>query len=67
MLQTVGDSLVRSRLSTGSVCNTGTAAAEAKYRNSDKYGDLFIDGYFFQPTAFEVQGAAGHSTSDFSE
>ena len=59
---TVVDSLAPCRINAGSVCNPGTAAAEAEERKMDKYKDLVNDGYLFQPLAFEIQGAAGPST-----
>ena len=59
---TVVDSLAPCRINAGSVCNPGTAAAEAEERKNDKYKDLVDDGYLFQPLAFEIQGAAGPST-----
>ena len=62
---TVLDSLAPCRISAGSVCNPGTAAAEAEERKIDKYKDLVNDGYLFQPLAFEIQGAAGPSTEVF--
>ena len=55
---TVVDALAPSRISSGSICNPGTAAAEAEERKKDKYKDLVDDGYLFQPLAFEIQGAA---------
>ena len=57
---TVVDSLAPCRINAGSVCNPGTAAAEAEERKNDKYKDLVDDGYLFQD--FEIQGAAGSST-----
>ena len=63
---TVVDSLAPCRINAGSVCNPGTAAAEADERKNDMYRDLVVDGYLFQPLAFEIQGAAGPSTN-FSE
>ena len=62
---TVVDSLAPCKINAGSVCNPGTVAAEAEERKNDKYKDLVDDGYFFQPLAFEIQGAAGHSTEFF--
>ena len=62
---TVVDSLAPCRINAGSVCNPGTAAAEAEERKIDKYKDLVNDGYLFQPLAFEIQGAAGPSTEVF--
>ena len=62
---TVVDSLAPCRINAGSVCNPGTAAAEADERKIDKYKDLVNDGYLFQPLAFEIQGAAGPSTEVF--
>ena len=62
---TVVDSLAPCRINAGSVCNPGTAAAEAEERKIDKYKDLVNDGYLFQPLAFEIQGAAGPSTEIF--
>ena len=62
---TVVDSLAPCRINAGSVCNPGTAAAEAEERINDKYKDLVDDGYLFQPLAFEIQGAAGPSTEIF--
>ena len=59
------DSLSSCRVYAGSVCNPGTAAAEAEERKNDKYKDLEDDGYLFQPLAFEFQGAAGPSTEFF--
>ena len=59
---TVVDSLATCRINTGSVCNPGTAAAEAEEQKNYKYKDLVDDGYLFQPLAFEIQGAAGPST-----
>ena len=64
---TVVDSLAPCRINAGSVCNPGTAAAEAEERKIDKYEDLVNDGYIFQPLAFEIQGAAGPSTEVFCE
>ena len=62
---TVVDSLAPCRINAGSVCNPGTAAAEAEERKNDKYKDHVNDGYLFQPLAFEIQGAAGPSTETF--
>ena len=62
---TVVDSLAPCRINAGSVCNPGTAAAEAEERKIDKYKDLVNDGYLFQPLAFEIQGAAGPRTEIF--
>ena len=62
---TVVDSLAPCRINAGSVCNPGTAAAEAEERKIDKYKDLVKDGYLFHPLAFEIQGAAGPSTEVF--
>ena len=62
---TVVDSLAPSRISAGSVCNPGTATAEAEEQKNDKYKDLVDDGYLFQPLVFEIQGAADHSTEFF--
>ena len=59
---TVVDSLAPCRINAGSVCNPGTAAAEAEERKIDKYKDLVNEGYLFQTLAFEFQGAAGTST-----
>ena len=62
---TVVDSLAPSRISAGSVCNPGTATAEAEEQKNDKYKDLVDDGYLFQPLAFEILGGAGSSTDFF--
>ena len=62
---TVVDSLSPCMIIAGSVCNPGTAAAEAEERKIDKYKDLVNDGYLFQPLAFEIQSAAGPSTEVF--
>ena len=62
---TVVDSLAPCRINAVSVCNPGTAAAEAEERKSDKYKDLVDDAYLFQPLAFEIQDAAGPSTELF--
>ena len=62
---TVVDSIAHIRISAGSVCNPGTAAAEAEDQKIDKYKDLVDDGYIFQSLAFEIQGAAGPSTDNF--
>ena len=62
---TVVDSLAPCRINAGSVCNSGTAAADAEERKIDKCKDLVNDGYIFQPLAFEIQGAAGPSTEVF--
>ena len=62
---TVIDSLAPCRNNAGSVCNPGTAAAEAEERKINKYKDLVNDGYLFQPLAFEIQEAAGPSTENF--
>ena len=62
---TVVDSLAPCWINAGSVCNPGTAAAEAEERKIDKYKDLVNDGYLFQPLALEIQGAAGPSTETF--
>ena len=62
---TVLDSLAPCRINAGSVCNPGTAAAEAEERKNDKYKDPVDDGFFFQSLAFEIQGAAGPSTEIF--
>ena len=62
---TVVDSLAPCRINAGSVCNPGTAVTEAEERKNDKYKDLVVDGYLFQPLAFEIQGAAGPSTEIF--
>ena len=51
---TVFDYLFPSRISSGLVCNTGTAAVEAKDQKSDKYRDLISDGYIFQPIVFKI-------------
>ena len=51
---TVVDSLDPCRISVWSVCNPGTAAAEADEQKNDKYKDLVVDGYIFQPLAFEI-------------
>ena len=61
----VVDSLAPCRINAGSVCNPGTAAAEAEERKIDKYKDLVNDGYLFQPLALKIQGAAGPSTEIF--
>ena len=45
---TVVDSLAPCRINAGSVCNPGTAAAEAEERKKD----LVDDGYLFQPLTF---------------
>ena len=45
---TVVYSLARSKIRAGSVCNTGTVAAEAEERKNDKYKDLRVDGYLLQ-------------------
>ena len=62
---TVVDSLAPCRINAGSVCNPGTAAAEAEERTNDKYKDLVHDGHLFQPLAFEIQVAVGPSTELF--
>ena len=62
---TVVDSLAPCRIIAGSVCNPGTAAAEAEEQKIDKYEEFVNDGYLFQPLAFEIQGAAGPSTVIF--
>ena len=62
---TVVDSLAPCRINAGSVCNPGTATAEAEERKIDKYKDRVNDGYLFQPLAFEIQGAAVPSTEIF--
>ena len=62
---TVVDSSAPCRINAVSVCNPGTAAAEAEERKIDKYKDLVNDGYLFQPLAFEIQGEAGPSTESF--
>ena len=62
---TVVDSLAPRRINAGSVCNPGTAAADAEERKKDKYQDLVDDGYLFQLLAFEIQDAAGPSTEIF--
>ena len=61
----VVDSLPPCRINAGSVCNPGTAAAEAEEQKIDKYKDLVNDGYHFQPLAFEIYSAAGPSTEFF--
>ena len=61
----VVDSLAPCRINAGSVCNPGTAAAEAEERKINKYKDLVNDGYLFQPLAFEIKGAASPSTEIF--
>ena len=55
----VVDSLAPCRINAGSVCNPGTAAAEAEERKIDKYE------YLFQLLAFEIQGAAGPAQKFF--
>ena len=55
---TVVDSLAPDRNNAGSVCNPGTAVADAEEQKHDKYKDEVDDGYLFQPLAFEIQGAA---------
>ena len=50
-----------------SVCNPGTAAAEAEKRKSDKYIELVDDAYLSQSLAFEIQGAAGPSAMFFEQ
>ena len=62
---TVVDSLAPCRINAGSVCNPGTAAAEAEERKIDKYKNLVNDGYLFQPLAFEMQSAAGPAQKFF--
>ena len=62
---TVVYSLAPCRINAGSVCNPGTAAAEAEERKIDKYKDVLNDGYLFQPLSFEIQGAAGPGTEIF--
>ena len=62
---TVVDSLAPCRINAGSVCNPGTAAAEAEEPKNDKYKDLVHDGHLFQPLAFEIQGAVVPSTEVF--
>ena len=62
---TVVDSLAPCRINAGSVCNPGTAATEAEEQKNDKYKDLVVDGYLFQPLAFEIQVAVGPSTEIF--
>ena len=62
---TVVDSLAPSRTNAWSVCNPGTAAAEAEEQKNEKYKDLVDDSYNFQPLAFKIQGAAGPSTELF--
>ena len=64
---TVVDSLAPCRINAGSVCNPGTAAAEAEEQKNDKYKDLVVDGHLFQPLAFEIQGAAGPCPEIFFE
>ena len=63
--ETVVYSLAPCRINAGSVCNPGTAAAEAEEQKIDKYKDFVNDGYLFQLLAFEIQGAAGLSTEMF--
>ena len=62
---TVVDSLAPCRINAGSVCNPGTAAAQAEERKNDKYKDHVDEGYLFQPLAFEIQGPAGPSIEIF--
>ena len=62
---TVVDFLAPCRINAGSVCNPGTAAAEAEEQKNDKYKDLVDNGYLFQPLVFEIQGTAGPSTENF--
>ena len=62
---TVVDSLTPCRINARSVCNPGTAAAEAEERKIDKYKDLVNDGYLFQPLVFEIPVAACPSTEIF--
>ena len=64
---TVVDSLAPCRINAGSVCNPGTAAAEAEERKNDKYKDLVDDGYQFQPLAIEIQGAAAPAQNFFKQ
>ena len=64
---TVVESLAPCRINAGSVCNPGTAAAEAEERKIDKYKDLVNDGYLFQPLAFEIQGAAAPAQNFFEQ
>ena len=64
---TVVDSLAPCRINGGSVCNPGTADAEAEERKIDKYKDLVNDGYLFQPLAFEIQSAAGPAQIFFEQ
>ena len=64
---TVVDSLAPCRINAGSICNPGTAAAEAEERKIDKYKNLVYDRYLFQPLAFDIHGAAGPSTEIFFE
>ena len=61
----VVDSLAPCTINAGSVCNPGTAAAEAEEQKNDKYKALVDDGYLFQPLAFEIRGAFGPSTEIF--
>ena len=44
---TVVDSLTPSRTDARSICNPGTASAEAEERKKDKYKDLVDNGYLF--------------------
>ena len=62
---TVMDYLAPNRISAMSICNPGTAAAEAEERKNDKYKDLVDDRYLFHPLAFEIKGAAGPSPEIF--
>ena len=57
--EAVHDSLAPSRISAALVSNPEAAAAEDQ--KPEKCRNLFIDGYIFQPIAFEVQVAAGEN------
>ena len=50
-------------INAGSVCNPGTAAAEAEEQKIDKYIDLVNDGYLFQPLAYRRKIKLGSKTT----
>ena len=43
----------------------GTTATEAEARKIEKYRELTVNGYIFQPVVLEVQGSLGESSEIF--
>ena len=59
---TVVDFLSPYRISSESVSDPNTAAAETQEQKTDKYTDFIIIRFLFQPLFFEILGAVARST-----